>query len=804
MRRMLSVRLVIQATFGVMAAILLAVCATYAAYTYQRWRAAEQVQATVGVSRDLFVAMQNVRLERGVLAAALDAPGPATASERAQISSAQAEATAALNSALARLDAGGAPDGAKVARRLRASQAAFMAAQRLVEAQLAPGGVHGPSDARAWIGTDDRFVETMVAISGDMSSLVHRRDGFLGRMVSISRLAWSARSYAGDTWIILHRALAQDRPLTSIEDHTLSVLVGRVEGAWDMVEDLGRQPDTPPALKTAIHKADRLHFGLAQGRMLALVADLNASRPSAVAGRAWLDIGGAGLASLTEAGVVAFDIADQDAKLDAVQAERRFYLAFVVMLLVAACAWAASVLMIWRYVGPLGKVTDSMRALAAGDLDSEIPCQQRGDEIGALAQALGVFRENALAKTRMEGELHRAEVEKDAAEAASQLKSQFLANMSHEIRTPLNGVLGMVQAMELEEATPGQRQRLRIIRESGETLLQVLNDVLDFSKIEAGRLELNPEPFELGEVVRRTCAVFADTAAAKGLDLTCRVEPAAEGVWFGDPARVRQMLMNLLSNALKFTSHGQVSVEVARLAAGFWIVVRDTGPGIDPAHLSRLFSKFSQADGSVTRQFGGTGLGLAICRELSAMMGGQIDVESTPGEGSVFTLCLPLERLGNSAIMTTVDDTASPGPSPEVADARVRILAAEDNPINQRVLAALLEPLGVEITLVSSGREAIEAWRGGVWDLILMDIQMPGMSGVEATLEIRACEAAEGRARIPIVAVSANAMQHQMDEYRAVGMELHVAKPIQAASLHAAVRAALALAETTYVRARAG
>ncbi len=252
------------------------------------------------------------------------------------------------------------------------------------------------------------------------------------------------------------------------------------------------------------------------------------------------------------------------------------------------------------------------------------------------------------------------------------------------------------------------------------------------------------------------------------------------------------MLMNLLSNAVKFTSSGQVSLEARRLAGGLQIEVRDTGDGIDAAHMPRLFGKFSQVDSSTTRQFGGTGLGLAICRELSSLMGGQIEVESTPGQGSAFTLYLPLERLGDSPVMTS-EDAAVPQP-PQAVDCRpVRILAAEDNPINQRVLAALLAPLSAELTLVSSAREAIDAWRGGGWDMILMDIQMPGMSGVEATRQIRAAEAAEGLLRTPIVAVSANAMQHQMDEYHAAGMELHVAKPIQAQALYAAVQAALEL-----------
>ncbi|HEX4098429.1 MAG TPA: ATP-binding protein, partial [Caulobacteraceae bacterium] len=611
-------------TFAVVAAILLAICAAYAAFTYQRWRAAEDVQATVGVSRDLFDAMQNVRLQRGVIAAAIEAPAALTPTEQGELTGSRAEISLALTSALARLERGGAPNSARLAARLRAGRAQFMAAQKIAERHIGLGQVEGGAAAAAWIDADDRFVATMVGISSEMSNLVHRQDGLLGRLVSISRLAWSTRSAAGDTWIILHRALVQARPLAPEEGMTLAELVGREEGAWDMVEGLGQLSNTPQPLKAAIAKADRLHFMTARARMATLEADLQAGRPGAASGRAWLADGGTSLASLTQVGIVAFDQASLSAQADAQAAERRFFLALGVMLLVAGCSWASSFVMIRRYVGPMAEATDAMRALAAGDLEAAIPCLDRRDEIGQLAQALGVFRENALAKARIEDELRRAEVEKEAAEAASRVKSQFLANMSHEIRTPLNGVLGMVQAMEREDPSPAQRQRLTIIRESGEALLQILGDVLDFSKIEAGKLELSPAPFDLGELARGVCNLFSDIAAAKGLGMHCRVQPAAEGVWQGDAARLRQMLMNLLSNAVKFTSSGSIGLEIRKRASGLQIVVRDTGAGIAPEHLPRLFSKFSQADESITRRFGGTGLGLAICRELTALMGGDV------------------------------------------------------------------------------------------------------------------------------------------------------------------------------------
>ena len=789
-----SARLAFKATFALVAAILLAVCATYAAYTYQRWRSAEQVEAMVGVSRDLFTAMQDVRHERGVIAAALEG-APLKDGGEPKVSDLRATASAAVSSALARLESRDIPGGLEAAQRLRRERRRFMAVQASVGRALNAGRVHGPGDADAWVAANDRFVDTMSALAGDVSEKVQRRDAFLGRMVSISRLAWSARSAAGNTWLTLHRVLVQGHPPTPAEDQTIAGLVGRVEGAWAMIEDLGQLPDSPPALRDAIRKADHLYFDLTRRRMVVLQADLDAGRPTVVSGRAWLSAGEAGLASLTQVGIVAFDLANQEARLDAEAAERRFFLALAVMLMVAAAGWAASAFMISRYVRPLGEVTRAMQALASGELDADVPFLERGDEIGALARALSVFRENARAKARMRDQLRRAEVDRQAAEAASRFKSQFLANMSHEIRTPLNGVLGMVQAMEREDAAPGQRQRLRIIRDSGETLLQILNDVLDFSKIEAGKLEIHPEAFDLGELMRRTSAMFLDAAGAKGLQLGCRVAPDAEGLWRGDPARVRQMLMNLLSNAVKFTSSGAVLVEVAHRASGLMIVVKDTGPGIDPEHLPRLFAKFSQADESVTRRFGGTGLGLAICRELATLMGGDVSVESALGEGSTFMVRLPLTRLGDSAPAPT-EETALPAPQAEPRTAPARILAAEDNPVNQRVLAALMEPLEPDLTMVESGDKAVEAWRSGAWDLILMDIQMPGMSGVEATRRIRAIEAAEGRPRTPIVAVSANAMQHQIDEYLAAGMDLHVSKPIQAAALYAAVEAALDMADS--------
>jgi PAS domain S-box-containing protein len=379
------------------------------------------------------------------------------------------------------------------------------------------------------------------------------------------------------------------------------------------------------------------------------------------------------------------------------------------------------------------------------------------------------------------------------AQAANRAKSEFLANMSHEIRTPLNGILGMVQAMATGDLDPGQRERLAVIGDSGQALLSLLNDALDISKIEASKLALEEIEFDLDDLLLSTKPVFAAAAAAKGLDFTLAVGASAHGCYRGDPSRVRQILSNLISNAVKFTSAGAVRVEAERADGRLRIVVRDTGEGLTPHQLPRLFETFHQADASTTRRHGGAGLGLAICKNLAALMGGDIQVESTPGQGSTFTVSLPSPRIGEARNRPREAD-AEVAPAPREA-LDLRVLAAEDNAVNQLVLKTLLAQAGVDLVVVGDGHAAVEAWRRQDWDIILMDVQMPVMDGLDAARAIRAAEAASGRRATPIIALTANAMAHQAAECRAAGMDDLVAKPIDIARLFQALAAVLTPAE---------
>lgn len=430
------------------------------------------------------------------------------------------------------------------------------------------------------------------------------------------------------------------------------------------------------------------------------------------------------------------------------------------------------------YVTPVARDTAAWADISLTASDFSL-----ADQTLAVATAIGVQREQLSEMKALSERLSRA---RDEALAASAAKSEFLSVMSHEIRTPLNGMLGMAQALAREIADPRQRAKLDVIRSSGEALLTILNDVLDLSKIEAGRIDLDLCVFDPVEILKGAQAVFASLAAEKGLGFHLDLDPLP-GFLQGDPQRVRQIVFNLISNAVKFTQEGHVRLSGVRDGEDLVIAVTDTGIGISPDKLNLIFEKFGQADSSISRRFGGTGLGLSISSRLAQRMGGAITVESALGRGSTFTLRLPLPQAEGPASAESVT-MAAPSDLPTV-----RILAAEDNATNQLVLKTLLAQVGVEPVVVESGEAAIEAWTSGEqWDAILMDIQMPGMGGLEAARRIREAERTVGRRRTPIIAFTANAMTHQSALYLEGGMDRIVAKPVRAETLFNALSEVLA------------
>ncbi|MDH3577653.1 MAG: ATP-binding protein [Gammaproteobacteria bacterium] len=452
-------------------------------------------------------------------------------------------------------------------------------------------------------------------------------------------------------------------------------------------------------------------------------------------------------------------------------------------------------------VAPVAKLTQHMSGIReTGDLDQRIALN-RSDEIGQLAEEFGALT------TKLSSVKSELETARDDALALAKAKSEFLARMSHEIRTPMNGVLGMVELLNSTPLDNTQKNYALTIHESADSLLDIINDVLDFSKIEAGKLRLENLVFDLHAFLTDTVESLASLADQKGLRLDCIVPEGPALAVHGDPFRLRQVLVNLIGNAIKFTEKGSVQLRVTAIDddadhMNFYFEVADTGVGIARENQQVIFDSFSQEDGTTSRRFGGTGLGLAISLQLVEMMGGQICVESESGQGSVFSFTLRLKASRESEFSTSARSLQKgifklKDKSAAVGLLRGRVLLAEDNAVNQAVAVGMLAAMDVEVVVAKDGNETLERLLCESFDAVLMDCQMPELDGYQATQAIRQLESKSGEKPVPIIAITANALSGDREKCLSAGMNTYLSKPFTGEQLYTALSKYLDRVETS-------
>ncbi len=436
----------------------------------------------------------------------------------------------------------------------------------------------------------------------------------------------------------------------------------------------------------------------------------------------------------------------------------------------------------WASAGPLVAYLIAIPPIAFGAHRLGVGLAISGCAVLLVSYLMVLWVDHLNALTAMEEARRQAE-------AASQAKTDFLASMSHELRTPMNAVLGAADLLGRTDLTDEQREHLAMLSDGGAVLMHVLNDVLDLAKIEAGKLLIDPTNADVHDFARRCAALWRPRAEDKGLAFSLSISPDTPQFVIIDTIRTGQILFNLISNAVKFTERGQVSLTLgatvlAQGAAQLTFAVLDTGLGMDLAVQQSLFTAFQQGDRSTSRRFGGTGLGLAISQKLASMMGGLIRVESMAGEGSTFTLRVPC-ALGEYAAPV---EAAQPEPR-DTLGPDIRILVAEDNLSNQRIIDLFLKPLGAQVTIVADGAQALDALARGRFDLVLMDMQMPIVDGLEATRRLRG--GGGPNADVPVLALTANVMESHREACRRAGMTGYIAKPIDARALLVSVVSAI-------------
>ena len=642
MRRVQSIGTLLLAITALMTLVLVAIFAVESVRALERREQARRVPAIVDISTDLFLAIQDLRIERGMVNTALATEDALGQDTRNQVETLRARAETALDAGLAKLttlslDNVGPPIAQISAARGRLAELRLAAHVSLLHVKY----LRPPDLSAKWIAGVNDLVDAIDGLSRRVEAELSQGDAFVADMVRVKQIVWSVRSDTGDDGLRVREAMVSGRPLSAAQLEQFARMAGRIEGAWKLVRDEAGFATTPPQLKKAIQDADDLYFSGFRAIRDWVVEQLAAGKRLFIAPRDWLELSSPGRVAIFTVSKTAFDLAKAHAAEQAKAAEWDLYVASLLTMSFLGLGMFTGSYVFTRVVRPMRQITSTMALVADGDLTCEIPFHHRSDEIGSLSRALRVFRDTAIERQRLQ-------VAKIAAETANRMKSEFLANMSHELRTPLNAIIGFSELIESRMFGPvAERYRdyARNILTSGQHLLGLINEVLDLSKLEAGQLVLHEEAIDLIHVIGTSMQFVEQQARKSNIELSHVVDERVRFI-HADELRMRQAVTNLLSNAVKFTPPGgTVRVVCARTEKGLSIIVSDTGIGMAAMDIPKALEPFGQIDSALSRNRDGTGLGLPIARHLVELHGGTLRIKSEVNAGTTVTLALPAARI---------------------------------------------------------------------------------------------------------------------------------------------------------------
>jgi signal transduction histidine kinase len=642
MRRFLTISALLQTVTGLMTLVLVAIFAVYAMSALESQEQARRVPIIVDISNDLFAATQNVRLERGEINASLVTPEVIDADTQKRIADIRVLSRKALDSALTKMAATASSDTWPAIEEIREGDNALNVLRGRIDLALQQPKDHRPGTLSAdWIAVNGKLVRAIEHLSGRLERELSLSDTFIADMIKIKQITWAVRSDTGDDRLLVRQAMIGTGRLSADQLRQFADSAGRIEGMWKIIQDEAMLDTMPSELRQSIETANKLYFVEFLPIRNAYVADLGTGQPVSISPREWLKVSAPGAQSIYLVAKAAFSAASTHARAQLAVAQRNFYAAALLVVLFSGVGIFTALYVMKAVVRPIAKISDTMRLVAEGDLSLSIPFQQRKDEIGFLARALRVFRDNAIEEQHLR-------IAKDGAEAANRTKSEFLANMSHELRTPLNAVIGFSEMIKVEMFGPvSERYRgyAADIFNSGSHLLELINEILDLSKLEAGQFELSEEEIDLtGTVVACLHLVGAQAQKSK-IQISTALGPEVRLIR-GDDRRMRQILINLLSNAVKFTPEGgKVRVSSFLKNGGLAIEVSDTGIGIAAEDIPKVMASFGQIESKISRKHEGSGLGLPLAKHLVELHGGTLTIESQVNVGTTVTVMLPANRI---------------------------------------------------------------------------------------------------------------------------------------------------------------